>query len=383
MVMRLFLSCTELGLGHVTRIMPLGKKLAQKGHELFFFSGGTAYNLLKKEFENVYPCTPVAWYETSRGVLASASFLNILFPLPRFNFETNTFEIKNASGMETVHRYYDLRRHIRRINPDLIVSDGDMHALRLGHRWNIPSVYITNIIRPSYGFSPLFTPGERFTEGYVRKCAKILVPDNPPPYTICTYNLGDLNQMRLKDKVEFAGSFLDMKPIKGRETHILAPISGPPGTRAKLMQTIIPVLEKTGTMSIVSLGQHGKKLTSQIGNCKIHTWLTQEERQEYMRGAKLIAFSGGHGTCFETIKYGKPSICIPTQPEQMGNAKRLYELKCSTPAVSNQKQFASALNEMEINIDAYKRRTEELRNYSSRFSGLDRAVRAIEETIKA
>jgi len=380
MVMRLFLTCTELGLGHVTRIIPLGKKLAEKGHELFFFSGGTAYNLLKREFENVCPCTPVAWYETSKGVLASASFLNILFPLPRFNYEKNRFEIKNASGMETVHRYYDLRCNISRIRPDLIISDGDMHALRLADRWNIPSVYITNIIRPSYGFSPLFTPGERFTERYVRKCTKIIVPDNPPPYTICAYNLGDLDRMQLKGKIEFVGSFLDMKPIKGRKDHILAPISGPLGTRAILMHTIIPVLRQTETKSIVSLGQPGEKHTSRMGNCEIHTWLTQEERREYMKNAKLIAFSGGHGTCFETIKHGKPSICIPTQPEQMGNARKLQELKCST-TVANQKQFAAALSEIEISTKSYRRNVEKLRGYSSRFSGLDRAVRAVEETI--
>lgn len=381
MVMRLFLSCTELGLGHVTRIIPLGKKLAEKGHELFFFSGGTAYNLLKKEFENVYPCTSVAWYETSRGVLASASFLNILFPLPRFNYEKNKVEIKNASGMETVHRYYDLRHHIKKIRPDLMISDGDLHALRLADRWNVPSVYITNIIRPSYGFSPLFAPGERFTERYVRKCAKIIVPDNPPPYTVCSYNLGDLDRMQLKDKVEFVGNFLDMRPIKGGKDHILAPISGPLGTRAVLMHTIVPVLAKTEIKSIVSLGQPGNERTSYVGNCEIHTWLTQEDRREYMRNAKLIAFSGGHGTCFETVKYGKPSICIPTQPEQMGNARRLQELKCST-TVSNEKQFASALSEMIINIESYRRNVEKLRGYSNRFSGLDKAVTAIEGTIK-
>ena len=68
-VMRLLLSCAELGLGHVSRVIPLGKKLAEQRHELFFFSGGTAYELLKKEFENVYPCMPVAWFENTKGVL--------------------------------------------------------------------------------------------------------------------------------------------------------------------------------------------------------------------------------------------------------------------------------------------------------------------------
>src|SRR3989304_7305713 len=137
--MRLLLSCSELGLGHVTRVIPLGKKLEEKGHELFFFSGGKAYQLLQKEFKNVYPCTPVAWYENAHGIVTSASLINILLPLPRFNGEKRNFEVKNSNAMETIHRYYDLRKHLREIAPELIVSDGDLHALRLAERWKIPA----------------------------------------------------------------------------------------------------------------------------------------------------------------------------------------------------------------------------------------------------
>jgi hypothetical protein len=38
--MRLILCCFELGLEHMYRIIPLGKNLQEKDHELFFFSGG-------------------------------------------------------------------------------------------------------------------------------------------------------------------------------------------------------------------------------------------------------------------------------------------------------------------------------------------------------
>jgi len=375
--MKLFLSCNELGLGHVTRIIPLGKKLAERGHRLFFFSGGTAYQLLKREFENVYHCTPVAWYENAHGVIASASVLNILVPLPHFNNEKGKVEIKSPSGVETVQRYYDLRLHIQKIKPDLIVADGDMHALRLAQKWKIPAVYITNIIRPTYGFSPLLTPGERLTERYVKRCARIIVPDNPGK-TICEYNLGNLDSIGIKNNVEFVGSFLDMTYERGDQKHIFAPISGPLGTRAKLERTIIPTLTHLESKSIVSLGEPGNPHVKKIGNCEIHGWLSTEKRKKFLREAKMIIFSGGHGTCFEVIKHRKPSICIPTQPEQMGNAKKLQELKCALSA-ENEKQFASALMEMEANIEPYNRNVEELRKYSSKFVGLNRAIKAIED----
>jgi uncharacterized protein (TIGR00661 family) len=374
--MRLFLSCTELGLGHVSRIIPLGKRLAERGHELFLFSGGAAYQLLKKEFENVYPCTPVAWYESSFGVIASASVLNILIPLPRYNYENDRLEIKSSNAAETIHRYYDLRKRILKIKPELIITDGDMHALRLARRWRIPSVYITNVIRPSYRFSPLLIPGERFTERYVKKCKRIIVPDNPK-HTICEYSIGDIDQMGIKDKVEFVGSFLNMTSERGLERHIFAPISGPLGTRAKLARMIIPVLSRLKTKSIVSLGELGNKAAKKLGNCEIYSWLGREQRDEYMRNAEIIIFSGGHGTCFEVIKHGKSSVCIPTQPEQMGNARKLQELKCSI-YVENETQLKSAILEIEGKREFYKSNVEKISDYSSKFKGVEKAVDVIE-----
>jgi uncharacterized protein (TIGR00661 family) len=374
--MRLFLSCSELGFGHVSRIIGLGEILVKRGHELFFFSGGDAYQLLKGQFENVYPCTPIVWYENSYGVMASASLLNILFPLPQYSYKTAGLKLKTPSSLETVRRYYDLRKHIRRVKPDLIVADGDILALRLARRWKIPSVYITNIIRPSFSFPTFLTPGERFTEVYVKKCTKIIVPDNPRR-TICEYNLGNIEKIGLGGKVEFVGSFFDMTPQEGSEKHIFVPISGPWGTRAKLARILIPILSRLETPSIVSLGNPNSKLVTRLGNCQIYGWLTKKQRSQFMKDAKIIIFSGSHGTCFEVIKHGKPSICMPTQPEQMGNSKKMQELKCSI-LVKNSKKLKSAIKRIEENLEVYKRHVGEMSEYSRRFNGLKKATELIE-----
>jgi uncharacterized protein (TIGR00661 family) len=257
--MRVMLCCSELGLGHVSRILPLGKKLQKNGHEVSFFTGGKAYQLLQSEFKNVNYCTPVAWYENARGILIAASLMNVLVPLPNFNIDKNKLELKKSNAMETVNRYYDLRRYIKRDKPDLIIADGDIHALRLASRWKIPVIYIANVIRPSYGFSALFNPGERFVERYLKNCLRIIIPDNPPPYTICEFNLGDLEQIGIKEKVDFVGSFVDIKSSKGTKQHIFVPISGPYGTRAKLTNIIVPAIQNLNIKRIVSLGIPDKK----------------------------------------------------------------------------------------------------------------------------
>jgi uncharacterized protein (TIGR00661 family) len=375
--MRLLLSCSELGLGHVSRLIPLGKRLEQQGHELFFFSGGRAYELLEKEFKNVNRVTSISWYENAHGILTSASLLNMFLPLPLFNMELNRFEIKNSNAYETIHRYYDLRENIRGIAPDALIADGDINALRLAGRWKIPAVYVENMIRPGYGFSSLLSPGERFIERYYRVCKKVIIPDNPPPCTVSEYSIGDIAHMGIADRTEYVGAFLDTQPVTGRQEHVFAPISGPVGTRAKLLKTLLPVLEKQKSKCIISLGTPGKKTSTKIGNCELHTWLTPQERAEAMRNAKFVIFSGGHATCFETIKYGKPSICIPTQPEQLGNAAKLEKMNCGIVA-KNQKQIQKAVSRMEAELDTYTQNVEALSEFSGRYNGLERAVEIVE-----
>jgi UDP-N-acetylglucosamine--N-acetylmuramyl-(pentapeptide) pyrophosphoryl-undecaprenol N-acetylglucosamine transferase len=379
--MRLLLSCSELGLGHVSRIIPLGKRLEMKQHDLFFFSAGKAYELLQKEFKNVHRCTPISWYENSHGIITSASLINLLFPLPVYNMEKNTFEIKSSNAMETIRRYYDLRENLHNIAPDILIADGDINALRLSLRWKIPAVYIANMIRPSYGFSAFLSPGERIVERYVKKSPKIIIPDNPPPYTISEYNIGNLGNMGLSGKTEYTGAFMDTTPVEGKQVHIYAAISGPIGTRAKLTKTLLPVLEKLKTKCIVSLGTPGKKIKAKIGNCELHTWLSPEERYDAMKNAKFVIFSGGHATTFETIKYGKPTICIPTQPEQLGNAAKLQDMKCSITA-KNQEALEKAIGKMENEINTYTNKVATLSEFSSRFKGLDRAVSIVESLLK-
>ncbi len=370
--MRLLLSCAELGLGHVSRIIPLGKRLQAKGHELFFFSGGKAYELLQKEFTHVFKCTPVSWYENAYGIITSASLLNLFIPLPLFNMEQNRFELKSSNAMETIHRYYDIRKNLHDIAPDLLIADGDINALRLAERWKIPSLYIANMIRPSYGFSAFLNPGERVVERYVKNCTRIIIPDNPPPYTISEYSIGNTDDMGLKEKTEYVGSFFDTTPVEGNQDHIFVPISGPPGTRGKLLRTLLPVLEKFKTKCIISLGTPGKKASAKIGNFELHTWMSTEERAEAMKNAKFVIFSGGHATCFETIRYGKPTVCIPTQPEQLGNAAKLKNLNCSITA-KNKKELKKAVEKMQSNLDFYSGNMKALTEFSSKYKGLDRA----------
>jgi UDP:flavonoid glycosyltransferase YjiC (YdhE family) len=144
-----------------------------------------------------------------------------------------------------------------------------------------------------------------------------------------------------------------------------------------MLKMLLPVLEKTKIKCIISLGTPGKKVTAKVQNCELHTWLSAEERAECMRNAKFIIFSGGHATCFETVKYAKPSICIPTQPEQLGNATKLQDLHCSI-TIKNKKELEKAVERMENEQEFFDRNVLALNGVSNKFKGLDRSTRIVE-----
>ena len=103
-------------------------------------------------------------------------------------------------------------------------------------------------------------------------------------------------------------------------------------------------------------------------------------KRQALKNAKLVIFSGGHRTCFETVKYAKPSICIPTQPEQMGNAAKLQKLNCSISA-KNTQELKTAVQKIQEEHQLYTRNVKKLNAFSNKFKGLDRAVEIIENAV--
>lgn len=377
--MRVFYTCNDLGLGHASRSMQLGNKLINRGHKVSFATGGNAYKLLKNKFKDVFYCTPIAWHETTYGIMPTASVLNVFIPLPKYDYDHKKIKIKRPSSIETIYRYYDEREIFSKIKADILVSDGDVTSLRMVQRLGKPSIFITNIIQPKYNFPINFFlyPGQKLVERYIKNCNKIIIPDLPPPYTICEYNLGDLNQLGIRKKVEFVGPFLNMNPEKGSEEFIYASITGPFGSRENLKREVIPVLSSLDHESIVSLGEPFNNFYREYGRCKIFGWLKEETRKGYMKRAKIFIIPSGHGTCFEALKYRKPIICMPTQIEQKANAAKLENLGCAL-SVRNKKELALAIKKIEENYDFYKRNIKKIGDYASKFNALDKTSEIIE-----
>ena len=70
-------------------------------------------------------------------------------------------------------------------------------------------------------------------------------------------------------------------------------------------------------------------------------------------------------------------MCIPTQPEQTGNAIKLKKLNCSILA-RNQTELRKAFEIIESESKEYNNKVRELNNFSRKFNGLAQTVKIIE-----
>lgn len=381
--MRVLLSGIELGLGHVHRIMRLARRLEERGNEVFLTAGGTAFTLISRSFIGAYPSTPVRWYEDGRGLDVYASLVNIMAPLPHLDLERGEFGFKMPVVAEALRRYIDLMGIVKGVRPDVIVSDGDLVALYLAHRLGVPSVYVTNVIFPYGPYLKYLAPAGGLVIRYIKSSSRIAIPDIPPPYTICEYNLRGMSEYRLSEKASFVGSLVsqDNEYQDGGEDYVFVSINGPAGTRIRLKNTIIPVLRRMSVKSVVSLGEPQESWSSTVGNMRIHSWLSPGERASYMARAKYVIFSGGHNTCFETIMHSKPSVIVPTQSEQLGNARKMSELGCSIVARDG-KSLGQAILEMERELDRYSERARRLNRIAREVNGVENAVEIIESVAR-
>ena len=282
--MRLLYSCSELGLGHASRTLALGKRLEKNGHEIFFFSGARAYQLLQQEFKNVYPChTRIMvrkrpWNNHNR--------ITHQHPVSHPRLQQRNKQVRNQKlqrhgnnppllrPTETHKRNQTRPRNLRRRHPRL--TNGTQMALSLSLHHEPHQTKLRILTHCS-------TQAKDSQNATSKTAHKIIIPDNPPPYTISEYNIGNLDNIGINEKVEFVGSFIDTTPVKGSEEHVFAPISGPFGTRAKLTNLLIPAPQRT---------QHKKRRQLR------RAWRQKNRANQQLHRA-LMAFNrrNGRNTC--------------------------------------------------------------------------------------
>ena len=331
---RIYFGVCGMGLGHITRSVPIAKSIIAEGGEVL-----------------------ISTYLDSVDYVHKFGLPVISAPDLSMNVDiTGSIDIKAAtllSGMGSTLTFLDQVRfemqNIQAFEPDLVFADTRLSSIYAARLLKIPIVTILNQFQPR-------VPRERDTnffktlDGVIMTTlgrswalsSIILIPDFPEPYTISLDSLRI--PRRIGARVRLVGSILPQMPNKNNRVNeireelgvrddqklIYAGISGPRAEKIPLINLLIPILSRFPDRYkvIMSMGvPNGGSRHIQRGNLTLVPWI--ENRFDYLEACDAVISRGGHETLMQSISYGKPSIIIPMpkHPEQYGNARRAMEMK--------------------------------------------------------
>ncbi len=331
--MRVEFAPSGVGLGHAGRCIPIARGLQKRnpGVKVFFSTYLEAVNYVRREgYVTVevpsmdFKTKPDGTVDFKRTVMNPGPFL------APFNFLEQVG--KEIEIMET-------------FEPDVVVSDSRASPLVAAFMLSIPSICILNqfqVVIPRKtrylrlakfaDAMSLTLIGRIWTSG-----TRVLIPDFPQPYTICTDNL--CIPKAYEKKTQFIGPILPVHPkelpskkelreklgVEDGKVLVFVPISGPRKERAYLQNVLQEIFAEFSDnyRVVMSLGHptsHAAPL--QRGNLTVFRWVPN--RFEYLKACDVVVSRAGHGTVVQTMCYGKPAVLIPTpsHTEQLNNARR-------------------------------------------------------------
>ena len=353
---RIYFGSCGMGLGHVSRNVPIAQEIVRRGGEVLF----STY-LEGVHYVNNYGLPVVAAPDLSMEVDV-----------------TGSIDIKAAtllSGIENILTFLDQVRFeiqtMQAFDPHLVFSDTRLSTIYAAKLLKIPIVLLLNQFLPRVPrekdtlFFRLLDGMILTTLGRSWALSKvILIPDFPEPYTISLDSLRI--PRRVGARVKLVGSILQQTPgnnhrieeirkslgVEDDQKLIYAGISGPRAERIPVINMLIPILSQFPDRYkvIMSMGiPNGGSKPLKMGKLTLIPWI--ENRFDYLEACDLIISRAGHETLMQSIGYGKPSLIIPMpkHPEQYGNARRAMEMK-----------VAKAMHQKDLTLDHLVQRVDEV-----------------------
>ena len=330
----IYLSACGIGLGHVGRLKPLARWLADEGYKVYFTGYGDSLNQLKNEKFTVHSVPKIKFYENPDGSFNSLK-TSILGSYLIYRF------------MQQVKAEYTF---ISKYKPALVLADTRYSTVfaakkyKMGSAPELPILFITNqlsAILPSPaglgGISWLENLSSYLNIRIIGMADHVLVQDLPPPYSISTtsYEVPKWLQYRfqyigfiIRDVPEQLPDRKILREKYADDPHplIFAPLAGPIGARKELMHILKDALKDFNGKVIISMGMYGSNLNKRYGSVLVKGWL--EDRFEVLSAADIAIARPGLGTIGDFIRFGVPAIHIPTinHPEQQHNAESVERL---------------------------------------------------------
>jgi UDP:flavonoid glycosyltransferase YjiC (YdhE family) len=353
--MKLLLFPSDLGggFGHVSRCLALAEEARGQGHRSVFVLNSPKYlTAVRHRF-------PARLCREQRPLAALAHWLRPHRDRPNpplfSEFSGLDYQVPRDGllSRERVQRRLD--QYLRVANeekPDLLVGDTNLLVRMLAARTALPVVQLVRcashpdsarliwwkevpqeLVPPRTPdlFNPLLEPlnlppierAEDLLRGDL-----YLVPSlpeiEPLPEADNTAHLGALNDDRREEQ---APAWLEGLPEN--QPLVYATLGGGAGMvgNREIIRRLVAACSGQPFQVVLATGGtiRGNDLPALPRNIRLLSWAPG---QLLIRRADLVIFHGGYGTMMETVAAGTPTLAIPFQSEQEGNARRLEQLGC-------------------------------------------------------
>ena len=291
------------GLGHAARDVPLIRRLLNLGHEVILAGDGATMDLLKAEFPEL---------ETRR--FRSVVRVRYSMHLPAW------LKITLLSPFllyEVFAEHYSLKRIIRQVRPDVVISDN-----RYG-LWNsrVRSILITHqlsIRLPRFaGF--LEYPAYLVLRAFIEKFDRCWIPDFPGETNLS----GDLShRYPLPRNAVFTGAmsrFSEPGQSTLKSLNLLIILSGPEPQRSMLHKIILKQIFSLRYTCVILEGLPGKlKRVDLTSNVTTYSHLPSADLRNLLLSAEHVICRAGYTGIMDLALLQKKALIIPTpgQTEQ-------------------------------------------------------------------
>jgi len=366
--------CGE-GLGHTSRCLAVGERLIKEGHRVVF----CAYGYSKKHIEGA-----------GFNALEIPSEIKLVGKSGSLSMRASIEETLKGIDPLAYPRVFNL---IKKEKPDVVISDSYFLGAISAKMNRIPLIFILNQTDPSTFFKnrgiDVALIG-KFVEGFEDIVYKyidyIVIPDFPPPFTICEKNVP--LKPKLVDKVEFSGPLVrkrygEVEEIDLDKPHVFSMVGGF-GYRERLFSNVISTAEMMENFNFTIVAGPGvdpEHLREEVGdNVNVIGYLN--DVFPYLKASDVIIAPGGHSTMMECLSFGKPILSFPDMfhSEQQNNAERVQELGVGMRLSYFTPPFM--ISECIKDAVKFEKNCLRMREFAERLDGTKRVLEMIEEIAK-
>ncbi len=368
---KVYFSVSSEGLGHSSRALAIAKEFPQK--EVII---GT-YNYALERFKT-WGCNYAEVPQELSLVGAKGAF-----DVKKTILKNHAWALKFT---DIINKEISI---IRENGASCVVADGRIAPVMAADKLSLPCIVITN----QSAFYPFFEQdsalirvfGKSFDwimKTWLSSAEEIMIPDFPPPYSICLHNLS--KNFKVMKRTRFVGPLVcfnpeDIEPIEKPASKYIVVTLGGHAYRKPLFDN---VLEAAKILKDYHFDIFSSFESEELPD-NVRIFNKMVSIAPYLNAADLIITQAGHSTAMEILTLGKPSIIIPDfkQTEQENNAMRMEELKTAIKIEYKEfqpKKLAEGIIKI-MNESVYTENAEKFRIMASEIQGSKNAANVIRD----